>query len=87
MDVGFQVPVLATRCKMLDLIRVTSGQGVGGLAAHFDVSRIAIMNNLGVQETAGLVISENGGGTAFDLIIDKAIVGSKLLKKATRGLG
>ncbi len=52
-----------TRRKMLDLIKAKPGQGVGELAASFDVSRIAIMNHLAVLEKANLVISEKTGRT------------------------
>lgn len=47
-----------SRRKMMDILKATPGIGVGKLAAEFDVSRIAIMNHLGVLEEAGLVVSE-----------------------------
>ena len=46
---------------MLDHVRADPGMSVGQLAAHFDVSRIAVMNHLAVLEKANLIISEKDG--------------------------
>ncbi|HVY89322.1 MAG TPA: helix-turn-helix transcriptional regulator [Hyphomonadaceae bacterium] len=52
-----------SRRKILDLLKLQPGIGVGQLALEFDVSRIAVMNHLAVLETAGLVVSEKEGRT------------------------
>ncbi len=61
MDQVFHALAHETRRRILDLLRHESGQAVGKLASHFDVSRIAIMNHLVVLESAGLVISKKDG--------------------------
>ncbi|MEM1090880.1 MAG: helix-turn-helix transcriptional regulator [Pseudomonadota bacterium] len=58
MDSIFQALAHETRRTILDLLREHPGLTVGQLASHFDVSRIAVMNHLGVLEKAGLVASE-----------------------------
>lgn len=63
MDHVFQALAHATRRTILDLLRHKPGQGVGELAAHFDTSRIAVMNHLAVLEKAGLVTSQKEGRT------------------------
>ena len=62
-DDVFHALAHGSRRQILDLLRDTPGMPVGALAAHFDVSRIAIMNHLSVLERAGLVISEKDGRT------------------------
>lgn len=57
----FQALAHKTRRTILDIIKTTPGCSVGELAKHFDVSRIAIMNHLGVLEKAGLITSEKDG--------------------------
>jgi len=52
-----------TRRRVLDVLKAHPGIGVGELAGHFDVTRIAVMNHLAVLEKAGLVISEKDGRT------------------------
>jgi DNA-binding transcriptional ArsR family regulator len=52
-----------TRRKILDLLKLRPGLGVGELAQEFDVTRIAVMNHLAVLEQAGLVVSEKDGRT------------------------
>jgi len=47
--------------KILDIVKSKPGCSVGALAAHFDVSRIAVMNHLTVLERAGLITSEKVG--------------------------
>ena len=61
MDQVFHALAHETRRLILDLLREEPGQSVGKLAAHFDVSRIAVMNHLSVLEIAGLVVSEKDG--------------------------
>ena len=61
MDAVFHALAHQTRREILDRLRDQPGQPVGQLAAHFDVSRINIINHLSVLETAGLIISEKDG--------------------------
>ena len=61
MDRTFAALSHSSRRQMLDHLQNTPGQSVGELAAHFDVSRIAVMNHLKVLQDAGLVISERQG--------------------------
>lgn len=51
------------RREILDHLRATPGLAVGVLASRFDVSRIAVMNHLGVLEAAGLITSHKQGRT------------------------
>jgi len=60
-DQVFQALAHETRRDILDLLRENPGLPVGKLAAHFDVSRIAVMNHIAVLETAQLVVSEKDG--------------------------
>jgi len=61
MDSVFAALAHTSRRRMLDLIRATPGIAVGALAAEFDVTRIAVMNHLGVLSDAGLVTSRKEG--------------------------
>jgi len=61
MDAVFQALAHPTRRNMLDIVRDTPGSGVGALASHFDVSRIAVMKHLAVLENARLIVSEKDG--------------------------
>ena len=63
MDAVFQALANRNRRRMLDTIMARPGIGVGELAGHFDVSRIAVMKHLGVLEEAGLLVSEKEGRT------------------------
>ncbi|WP_438981681.1 ArsR/SmtB family transcription factor [Lentibacter sp.] len=63
MDSVFQALAHTTRRKMMDIVRAEPRISVGALAAHFDVSRIAVMNHLAVLEKAGLILSEKDGRT------------------------
>ncbi|WP_299687973.1 helix-turn-helix transcriptional regulator [uncultured Tateyamaria sp.] len=63
MDRVFAALSHTNRRDMLDLLRDTPGMSVGQLAAHFDVTRIAVMNHLKVLEQAQLIISEQDGRT------------------------
>ncbi|WP_372529315.1 ArsR/SmtB family transcription factor [Parvularcula marina] len=61
MDLVFHALAHETRREMLDHVKTAPGQTVGKLAAHFDVSRITILNHLKVLEEAGLILSEKDG--------------------------
>ena len=61
MDSVFQALAHTSRREIMDHVRARPGLTVGALAAEFDVSRIAIMNHLGVLEKAGLIVSEKQG--------------------------
>ena len=52
-----------SRRRMLDLLMAAPGIGVGALATHFDMSRIAVMKHLRVLEEAELVLSKKQGRT------------------------
>ena len=52
MDQVFHALAHETRRAILDHLRHTPGLSVGKLAAHFDVSRIAVMNHISVLEDA-----------------------------------
>ena len=52
-----------TRRRIMDVLKVRPGIGVGELAQEFDVTRIAVMNHLAVLEGAGLIVSEKDGRT------------------------
>lgn len=62
-DAVFHALSHAIRRKMLDYVRDEPGLTVGEMAAHFDVSRIAVMNHLTVLEKANLLLSERQGRT------------------------
>ncbi len=53
----------ARRRRILDIVRENGGCSVNDVAAHFDISRIAVMKHLRVLEEAGLLISEKEGRT------------------------
>ena len=61
LDHVFHALAHADRRRILDILHRDPGCNVGGLAKHFDVSRIAIMKHLTVLERAGLVLSEKVG--------------------------
>lgn len=63
MDAVFQALAHESRRRMLDIVKSQPGIGVGALAAHFDVSRIAIMKHLSVLEDALLIVSHKEGRT------------------------
>ena len=63
MDNVFHALAHSSRRKILDLVKDNPRMTVGELAAHFDVSRIAIMNHLAVLERAQLILSEKDGRT------------------------
>ena len=63
MDQVFHALAHQTRRRILDLVRADPGLTVGVFAAHFDGSRIAVMNHLAVLEQADLIISEKNGRT------------------------
>ena len=49
------------RRQMLDILLASPGCSVNQVAAHFDVSRIAVLKHLRVLAEAGLVLSEKRG--------------------------
>ena len=51
----------ATRRRILDLVKADPGSTVGELAAHFDVTRIAVMHQIRLLEEAQLLISQKEG--------------------------
>lgn len=63
MDAVFQALAHESRRRMLDIVKDNPGVGVGALAAHFDVSRIAVMKHLAVLEDALLIVSQKDGRT------------------------
>lgn len=63
MDSVFAALAHGTRREMLDIVRDHPGITVGKLAAHFDVSRITVMQHLNVLTDCALVLSEKDGRT------------------------
>ena len=63
MEAVFQALAHESRRRMMDIVKDKPGIGVGVLASHFDVSRIAVMKHLSVLEDAGLILSEKSGRT------------------------
>lgn len=61
MDSVFQALAQETRRAILDHLRDRPGLAVGELAAHFDVSRVAVMNHLRVLTEANLITSPREG--------------------------
>ncbi len=61
MNAVFHALASAERRRILDIVRNEPGASVKDVAAHFDVSRIAVMKHLAVLEKAGLIISEKKG--------------------------
>ena len=51
----------ATRRRILDLVKAEPGCTVGEVAAHFDVTRIAVMHQIRLLEGAMLLISQKEG--------------------------
>ncbi len=52
-----------TRRRIMDVLKLRPGIGVGELSLEFEVTRIAVMNHLAVLEGAGLVVSQKEGRT------------------------
>ncbi len=63
MGTAFTALAHARRRRILDIVRENGGCSVNDVAAHFDISRIAVMKHLRVLEEAGLLISEKEGRT------------------------
>ena len=61
MDALLQALGNESRRRILDIVKVRPGIGVGELASEFDVSRIAVMKHLAVLEQANLIASEKEG--------------------------
>lgn len=63
MDAVFTALAHPARRTMLDIIRQHGGCSVNHVAAHFEMSRIAVMKHLKVLEAADLILSEKVGRT------------------------
>lgn len=61
MDAVFAALAHRERRQMLDLVMASPGCGVNQVAAHFTMSRIAVLKHLRVLEEAGLLHSEKRG--------------------------
>lgn len=61
MDALFHALAHGERRRMLDIVKRDPGCCVNDVAAHFDISRIAVMKHLGVLEAARLLLSEKVG--------------------------
>lgn len=63
MDSLFSALAHPSRRRILDIVKEDAGCSVNDVAAHFDVSRIAVMKHLRVLEDVGLLVSEKEGRT------------------------
>ena len=63
MDSVFAALAHPSRRRILDIVKEDGGCCVNDVAAHFDVSRIAVMKHLRVLEDAKLIVSEKDGRT------------------------
>jgi uncharacterized protein YndB with AHSA1/START domain/DNA-binding transcriptional ArsR family regulator len=61
LDPVFRALAEPSRRVVLDLLKARPGMAVGDLAAHFDVTRFAVMKHVRVLEEAGLVVSLREG--------------------------
>lgn len=61
MDAVFQALAHEARRRILDILCDQPGCNVNDVAAHFEMSRIAVMKHLSVLEGANLLISEKQG--------------------------
>lgn len=61
MEAVFQALAHRDRRHILDIVKNRPGCCVGDVCAHFKVSRIAVMKQLGVLEAANLIVSEKKG--------------------------
>ncbi|MCC2617828.1 metalloregulator ArsR/SmtB family transcription factor [Aestuariibacter halophilus] len=61
MDQTFTALANAHRRTMLDILKAKPGLCVNDIAAHFDMSRVAVMKHLAVLEAAQLVVTERVG--------------------------
>jgi DNA-binding transcriptional ArsR family regulator len=61
MDAVFHALAHESRRRILDIVKDRPGIAVGALAAHFDVSRIAVMKHLAILDQASLIVSEKQG--------------------------
>ncbi len=55
MDEVFKALADASRRKLLDILRQNSGQSLGELCGHLDMSRQAVAKHLAILEAANLV--------------------------------
>jgi len=51
----------ATRRRILDLVKADPGATVGEVAAHFDVTRVAVIHQIRLLEEAQLLVSQKEG--------------------------
>ena len=61
LDAVFAALAHRARRQMLDLVLANPGCGFSQVAAHFDMSRIAVHKHVRVLEQAGLLITEKEG--------------------------
>lgn len=61
MDAVFQALAHTVRRRILDIVRARPGCNVNDVAAHFEMSRIAVMKHLKALETAKLLVAEKQG--------------------------
>jgi len=61
MDAVFQALGSAVRRRILDILKAAPGANVNDVAAHFVMSRIAVMKHLRILEAANLIVSEKRG--------------------------
>ena len=60
-DIIFHALAHSDRRRILDIVRGQPGIQMGEMAAHFDVTRIAVHKHVQVLEAANLMISERRG--------------------------
>jgi predicted transcriptional regulator len=51
----------STRRRILDLVKADPGTTVGEVAAHFDVTRVAVIHQIRLLEEAQLLVSQKEG--------------------------
>ncbi|MGC1207242.1 MAG: SRPBCC domain-containing protein [Ornithinimicrobium sp.] len=61
MDLVFRALADPTRRALLDALFEADGQTSSGLAARFDISRIAVAKHLGILEESGIITTERRG--------------------------
>ena len=61
MELVFKSLADATRRDLLDALFLEDGQTLGALAAHFDMTRVAVAKHLRLLESAGLVVTRRRG--------------------------
>jgi predicted transcriptional regulator len=61
LDAVFAALAHRERRQMLDIVLASPGCGVARVAAHFAMSRVAVLKHVRLLERAGLLISEKQG--------------------------